>query len=465
MIKKIFFACLLLMAVGVQSAWSQAGLLVWQNGRYVGYNANMVDSVQFVTNINDFIEYEFVDLDLPSGTLWATCNVGAQSPEIYGWYLAWGEVATKERFFWNSYKLRSGAEWVSSYCIDSEYGFKDEWTMLRSEHDAATANWGRDWQMPTTEQFKELLNSEYTTSKRTMQDDVYGMLITSNKNGNSIFLPAAGIFMEDVLINDGSRGYYWSRDLNTSTSNSTLACDFNFDTRYTSLDDMQLRIYGLSVRPVKKPNHEYVDLGLPSGTLWATTNIGARMPADDGDYFAWGEIRPKETYTWENYWYCEGSGETLTKYCEDSDLGTMDFLKDLEPEDDAATNIWGSEWQVPTLNQLSELVNDDYVTKTYTAQAQSDGSVRYGMLIESKANGNSLFLPASGYYYNLQYRWKDTDWSYWGNSIYRHVVDGSLTGSNYAWSLNLKYKDNAILPYASQDYRCNAHPIRPVRKK
>ena len=131
--------------------------------------------------------YEWVDLGLPSGTLWATCNVGAESPEDYGDYFAWGEIETK-----------------SSY-NESNYTY--------SNNDAANANWGGDWRMPTKTEQEELLNSYYTTSIWTTQNKVKGYKITSNKNGNTIFLPAAGRRSNTDLTHVGSYGYYWSSTL------------------------------------------------------------------------------------------------------------------------------------------------------------------------------------------------------------------------------------------------------------
>ena len=97
-------------------------------------------------------------------------------------------------------------------------------------------------------------------------------------------------------------------------------------------------------------DHAYVDLGLPSGLLWATCNLGANNPEDYGDYFAWGETQPKDDFSWTNYQYCMGSFNTLTKYCNNPDIGYNGFIDDLTtllPEDDAATANWGDEWRMP----------------------------------------------------------------------------------------------------------------------
>ena len=101
--------------------------------------------------------------------------------------------------------------------------------------------------------------------------------------------------------------------------------------------------------PVTPPdNHEWVDLGLPSGTLWATCNVGANAPEEYGDHFAWGETSPKDVYNWSTYQWCNGSMFTLTKYNTESSLGMVDNKTELDPEDDAAYVNWGPSWRTPT---------------------------------------------------------------------------------------------------------------------
>ena len=133
--------------------------------------------------------------------------------------------------------------------------------------------------------------------------------------------------------------------------------------------------------------HAYVDLGLPSGLLWATCNVGANAPEEIGDNFAWGETTPKNTYDWSNYQHCNGSEYTLTKYCNDAEYGYNGFtdnLTTLLPEDDAATANWGNGWRMPTYEEWKELYNN--TTMTGTTQNGVEGAL-------FTANGNSLFLP------------------------------------------------------------------------
>lgn len=108
-------------------------------------------------------------------------------------------------------------------------------------------------------------------------------------------------------------------------------------------------VYNVLLYVSHDDEHEYIDLGLPSGTLWATMNIGASSPEDYGDYFAWGETAPKDVYDWSTYKWCNGSSNTLTKYCFNSSYGNngfVDNLTELDPEDDAATVNWGQDWRM-----------------------------------------------------------------------------------------------------------------------
>jgi hypothetical protein len=165
-------------------------------------------------------DHEWVDLGLPSGTLWATCNVGANSPEEYGDYFAWGEIAPKDNYSESNYKWYSGSWYnhsrsITKYCTDSEYGYNgfiDYKTELDPEDDAAYVNWGPAWRMPSTEQINELSDCP---AQWTQRNGVYGELFTG-PNGNTLFLPAAGYCTYDSLEEPGTSGFYWSRKLSSA---------------------------------------------------------------------------------------------------------------------------------------------------------------------------------------------------------------------------------------------------------
>ena len=201
-------------------------------------------------SFSTYHEHEYVDLGLPSGLLWATCNVGADTPEGYGDYFAWGETQPKDYYDWSTYQYCMGSyNTMTKYCNNSSYGyngFTDNLTTLLPEDDAATANWGDGWRMPTQEEFQELLDN--TIHTWTTQNGVNGRLFTS-ANGNSLFLPAAGCRWGSGLYDVGSYGDYWSSSLYTGLPGD--AWGFYFDSGYYFVD-YYYRYYGQSVRPVRE---------------------------------------------------------------------------------------------------------------------------------------------------------------------------------------------------------------------
>lgn len=190
--------------------------------------------------------HEYVDLGL--SVKWATCNVGANSPEKYGDYFAWGEVKPKEYYDWSTtYKYGTDYDELTKYCTqssDGKDGFTDNKTILDPEDDAAIVNWGGAWRMPTEEEFDELENN--CTWTWITQNGVKGYKVTA-PNGNSIFLPAAGDMDGGTLYSAGSRGYYWSSSLDTI--NPGQAHLGFFDRDYVSMGLLS-RFNGYPVRPV-----------------------------------------------------------------------------------------------------------------------------------------------------------------------------------------------------------------------
>ena len=201
--------------------------------------------------------HEFVDLGLPSGIRWATCNVGSTTPEGYGDYFAWGETTPKTTYNWSTYRYcvynendenYSGRNSLTKYCNNAEYGnngFTDALTTLEASDDAATANWGAGWRMPTLSEMQELYDN--CTHEWTTRNGVNGEKFTGS-NGNSIFLPAAGCRYYDELGYAGSSGDYGSSSLDTSGPDDARVLYFNSDV--CGADGYSVRFNGLSVRPV-----------------------------------------------------------------------------------------------------------------------------------------------------------------------------------------------------------------------
>ena len=199
------------------------------------------------------VDMEAVDLGLP--VKWATCNVGASKPEEYGDYFAWGEVDTKERYDWESYKWRGTSSiTLTKYCPKDKNsywageGSADGRTVLEPEDDAAHVILGGTWRMPTYKDYVELKNN--CTWTWTTQNGVSGKLATG-KNGNSIFLPAAGYWEDDQLITnfDGGEviGAYWEATLDTVDS-PDCACSMYLGN--SLIGRSTGRCWGLSIRPV-----------------------------------------------------------------------------------------------------------------------------------------------------------------------------------------------------------------------
>jgi hypothetical protein len=193
--------------------------------------------------------------------------------------------------------------------------------------------------------------------------------------------------------------------------------------------------------------HNFVDLGL--SVKWATCNIGATTPEEYGDYFAWGETEPKEIYTWETYKYCDGSKNTLTKYCSvssDGKDGFVDNKRVLDPEDDAAHVHWGGKWRMPTSEELEELKNNCTMTYTETSKGVFN---KFTSNIPGYTN-NSIYLPAAGVYFagrGLE--------SVGTLAIY---ASSSCSGSENTYILYLYGHPHDLYPWG----RYNGYTIRPV---
>lgn len=157
--------------------------------------------------------------------------------------------------------------------------------------------------------------------------------------------------------------------------------------------------------------HEWVDLGLPSGTKWATMNLGASSPSDYGSYFAWGETSPKSSYDWSILKYClDTTGEKFSKYVIDSKYGNVDGKRELELSDDAAYVNRGSGWRMPSKVQQDEL--REKCNWTWTTMGGHNGYKVVG------PNGNSIFLPAAGYRRGGSLDYAGSYGSYWSRSLY-----------------------------------------------
>ena len=477
---------------------------------------------------------EAIDLGLPSGLKWASFNLGATKAEEYGDYYAWGEIepyysslnpltwkdGKEAGYDWVSYKWCNGTdETLTKYCFDSSYGFNgftDSKTILDAEDDAATANLGDDWRMPTDAEMTELRES--CTWNWTTRGGINGYDVTG-PNGNSIFLPTAGACDYDMGVSTaGDRGFYWTSSLHSNSTTHSFGITFwnsgvgrngyvrfigmtirpvlrepSYPVASVSLDKTELELVigetstlsatvlpnnatnkmvswsssnesvatvssdglvtgvaagsaiitvttsdggktatcNVTVKESSSPSvlpPNAVDLGLPSGIKWASHNLGASKPEENGDYYAWGETEPyyssldpltwksgKESgYAWSSYKWCMGASNTLTKYCTKTSYGYNGFTDnktELDPEDDVVIVTLGGKWRMPTDSEWTELREKCTWTWRFTSMNGPNGYEVTG------PNGVSIFLPTASYWQETNNYGIGTDGFYWSSTL------------------------------------------------
>ena len=417
---------------------------------------SMVNSNNTTLNSNG---HQYVDLGLPSGALWATCNVGATAPEEAGGLFAWGETETKEDYSWSTYKWCNGDACDSSnktltkYCDREGYGSMDGKMSLELEDDVANVKWGGDWHIPTESELQELVDNCTIEEIALDAGSVTKGFKFTGTNGNSIILPFAGYWNGTSSYNN--RFYYWTTDIKNKY------CTQAYVLQSSKKMAGGYRYRGYSVRPVLSEytpvvhsteapssylNHALVDLGLPSGTLWATCNLGASSPGGYGCHYAWGDTESScegKTFSEETYKYYSPSG--MTKYTEE---GVLDS------SDDAATTEWGGAWRMPTKTEFTELANPEYTTLEWTAENGVYG-IRVTSIVEGY-QGNSIFLPAAGQYRTEQLKDDGEQGFYWGSSIRENTTGDYPFPSGDCLRLGEEYLSTGAAA------RWRGHTIRPV---
>ena len=189
---------------------------------------------------------------------------------------------------------------------------------------------------------------------------------------------------------------------------------------------------------------EAVDLGL--SVKWANMNVGATKDSGFGTYFAWGEIKPKRSYTWGTYAWSDGNNQFPIKYT------TTDNKTQLGPSDDAARANWGGEWRMPTVDECEELANPDNCTWEWITK---DGI--NGYKVTGKKTGNSIFLPITGFRFYDDVQFRAINGIYWSSTLY------SGTPSK-AWCLEFNFHDVNVTPGKLSSNRFSGRCIRAVRK-
>lgn len=428
-------------AAGVVTGVSAGDAII--TAEYNGFEAKCMVTVTDYTPV-----CEYVDLGL--SVKWATCNVGAESPEEAGFYYAWGETEIKDTYNWGNYKWYVASEdLLSKYCNESTGGgYADYLKTLQMGDDAASVMWGSEWHIPTADEFSELI--DYCSWTYTTVNNVSGYLITSNVPGytdNSIFLPSVG-YRSNATLQTGIDAYWTSSVSEEDYNNAWYA---NCTSNGSLLSKGAPRPMGMAVRPVCASDtwsgvepKVGVDLGL--SVYWATCNIGASRSEQYGKYFKWGETEPKRYYDWATYKWAAGSTTTITRYNNIESYGTVDNVCVLYPEDDAATMLWGEGWRMPTLDEFNELV-----TKCSWTWGTQNGINGYYVT----GNNNTIFLPAAGSY-GANFKGEKGDAGYyWTSYLYTDQPDCS-------WSL--AFNQEGVDGYCATG-RAVCAPIRPVSSK
>ena len=342
---------------------------------------------------------EYVDLGLPSGTLWATMNTGARSETDYGQYYRWGNGSVM------SYDKTNGNYTVSQ-------------SPLPPSKDTATLYYSGTWHTPTYEQIKELnANTTFTWETNFKGSGINGGKFTA-ANGNYIFLPAAGYKLSADTIDVGNTCKIWSSTL----KNASYAWVFQCRSGVTYIYDSAVyNTTGLPIRPVIEPM--WVDLDLPSGTLWARFNIGARMEHEYGNYFQYGQ------------------GDAVYDTTQTIYNGTENPLSTTV---DTAYKYWGTKWAMPTQEQLQELIAN--TTYQWVTNFNNTG-INGGKF--TATNGNYIFIPAAGYYDS-------------GNLYYVGEQDGIWSAtpctSSRAYTLSC-YSWDAIFSDSLRKYGLSVRPV------
>ena len=248
-------------------------------------------------------------------------------------------------------------------------------------------------------------------------------------------------FPSKSLVSIGSISFYYSASLYVPDN---LMEFYRLRTNWTSYK----HLYSLNDYPksldISEPH--FVDLGLPSGTKWATTNIGAETLEKPGYYFAWGELSPnKIKYEWQNYRWCNGSVTGLTKYNDNADYGVVDNRSELEDEDDIVFTVTGGQGHIPTLDNWKELSDASYCSWEWTSVNGVEG-----YLVTSLIDGytdRSIFLPVTGYFHDIK-TYETYNGHYWTSELAKNTLAYSveLTSAKHGFDKTSKSFGLAIRP-------------------
>ena len=390
-------------------------------------------------------DYTIIDsirsVDLGLSVKWADRNIGAEFPEVYGYFYAWGETEVKSTYNWDTYLLCSseGKFDLNKYNNKENYGFLDSLSILQTIDDAAYSLSVGKWRIPTKEEWHELITRCKWQSETV--NGVAGQRVIA-PNGNSIFLPTAE--PKDAPKYFSRYCDYWSSSLNSKRPYQAYGVRNGrilYNDRYkgfpiravlcSSPQNVTLNNYSPTNDSIRM-----VDLGL--SVKWADRNIGAERSELSGDYYAWGETEVKSTYNWDTYQLCGSEMEyDFLRYNTEEKYVYVDSLVVLQMYDDVAASSSEWKWRIPTKEEWQELI-----TKCTWKDEIVNGVIGKRVIAP---NGNSIFLPAAEHKGASNFDGGHCD--YWSSS------------------LDPQYPYQAYIMRNSRikkDYRYKGYPIRPV---
>lgn len=392
-----------------------------------GSNVGDSFTISGITKKHDYVEI--------AGTKWSTSSIGAANPTDEGLYFQWGDVSGytasqiggiyegKKPFSWADYKYGNGTGSPGETGM-TKYNSTDGKIILDASDDAAVVNYGSDWKTPTMAEWGMLADAVNTAWTASYQGSGVSGLVCTDKTDNTkiLFFPVTRTASNGKVLNSTSVSYWSSILSDSKTSVKTIfGSNTGMSTSITSS-----RCAGKQIRPVK--DYDYVDLGLPSGTKWATMNVGAATETDYGKYYQYG--KGADTYQ-------VTSGQSNYSGTENP----------LALSADTAAQVWGGQWHMPTRAQVGELVTET----TYTWETNFNNSGINGAKFTNKTDSTKyIFIPAAGYFVNGNLNYVNTQARCWGSVP---------NGINYAYML---YADSTQ-KWSDCYERKEGYPVRPVK--
>ena len=397
------------------------------------------DTVRGTEMVTFTTDARYVDLGL--SVKWAKWNIGAENTNELGGYYGWGDIT---------------GELKSPYAINYAKGNTSTSIAGNANYDLAVAKWGGRWRMPTKAEFEEMVNAASTSWTYDGSTGVTKYIATF-PNGETLEFPYDG-YMNSTCTEKAyeTHGFYWTA---TATSDQMPYYFHMSGPRSRSFTTAEKYMHVL-IRPVydegqapvtpdtpaddtTKEASPAVDLGLYSGNLWATYNVGATKETQSGVYVAWGELQEKksEGYYQNNYAYLDENNTQYGGYS--TALGLNIAMTDY----DIAHVRWKGDWQMPTDADFKELRNDC----TWTAETRS-GVFGYKV---TGPNGKSIFLPCAGYYNGMELISENVEGNYWCSTMYMFAREYQM-----GYAMNLHKENGYELSRYSRKGGCTVRPVK-----